>query len=273
MSLFLIMSGDKKEAVQFLCNAPWFQAVIEERLDKVWNIYGCGALKEVYKEMDRDMILVQITWETAMFIYDHIELDKNMDDQSVRNIIRKYAKDAVKGAWNRIFFEYATELYPALGSSVSTFRRRIELYNFIRKNSLTDEDLDKSNDEIIASLDLDAVLDRYRAKGQSIGDILNRLNHDLNQIRLWLNPCHLDMLKNDLTVFTADDVLQYIADEDFSKKFSAALSVLPEKEQTVAKMAIAGYSNQEIAEVIGLSSEGAARYQRKKIASAIEKEM
>ena len=284
--LFELVQGmemGNKKAFEIIMHLDWWKSLIDDEINNRWYCHG-KAFRPVYDNMDREYLQMRLQYdmlyyylETARRTNTTIEdiVGEDQTDVRVRKTLTKFVRNiGFSVVWSEVFYEAVQEAFGPVGS-MATFKRRLNLYDWFLKNSVSHKDLNKSNKEIIKSLDLVAVVKRYQKSEDDqleVGKIMKRLESDLNQVRLWIMP--YSDISPDNVVYSTEDVLQSISDSESLAVIVKRLQLLPEKERFVfLESVVKGRTNQEIASDLGLTTEGATRYQCKKALKKLQRDL
>lgn len=275
-SLFnLVADGQKGDnaSVEALAGMDWFRACISELLDNVWESYGGKMFADVYDNMDYDYILILLSFMCAKQTCtptkgNDIEtrLGDDKRDQAAKAYVRKYIRTGVfKGEWNKVFYSYAYEIHPSIGNNVAAFKRNLNVYVWFLSNSVTKADLDKSDDEIIASIDIDAVVKRYSKSDEdatTIGDVTESMNNDLKTLRAWFTDMG-DFSYADTDNNTQDSLDRFV-DEGVLESLTKSLRKMKKVQRDCyLRHEVYDLPNTTIADQLGISEATVRRYCQK----------
>lgn len=273
-SIFEIVEAGQKgdnKAVEALANMDWFRACISEQLDNVWETYGGKMFEDVWRNMDYDYILTLMSFMIAKQVctpsegYDvETRLGSSHADTAVKAYVRKYVRNgAFKGEWNKVFYSYAYETHPSIGNNVAAFKRNLSVYVWFLSNSVNQSDIDKTDDEIIASLDLNAISKRY-SKGDeehptTFGDVKDAMTNDLESLRAWFREL------GDFSYADADyntqDTFDAFVDADTVSVVSKSFEKMTQlQKECYWRHIVNKVSGLKVAEELGISEASVRRY-------------
>lgn len=268
----VVEEGQKgnNSAVEALSNMDWFRACISEQLDNVWMTYGGKMFADVYENMDYDYLLTLLSFMVSKQVCTPSEgndiatrLGGNTVDTAAKAYVRKYVRNgAFKGEWNKVFYSYAYESHPSIGNNVAAFKRNMNVYTWFLSNSVNRTDVDKTDDEIIASIDLSAINKRYALNENDIttfGDVKDAMSKDLTTLRAWFTDL------GDVSYADADyntqDLLSAFVDSTIVSTIKERLTTLTEKQRACYLYHVVNKeSGPKVADVLGISEASVRRY-------------
>lgn len=272
-SIFKVVEDGQKgnnSAIEVLSGMDWFRACISEQLDSVWMTYGGKMFADVFTNMDYDYVLTLLSFMVAKQVSTPTEgndintrLGTNTDDRSSKNYVRKYIRNgAFKGEWNKVFYSYAYETHPSIGNNVSAFKRNLNVYIWFLSNSVNRSDVDKTDEEIIASIDLEAINKRYGDVGEEIttlGDAKKAMKSDLTTLRMWFKDMG-DFGYADAN-YNTQDVLDTLVDETILATVKGCLIPLAAiHKECYLRHIINKESGPKVADILGISETSVRRY-------------
>ncbi len=273
-SIFNVVEAGQKgdnSAVEALSRMDWFRMCISEQLDNVWKTYGGKMFADVYENMDYDYIMTLLSFTVAKQVcmpsegYDvRTRLGNDAADTSVKAYVRKYIRSGVfKGEWMKVFYSYAYETHPSIGESVSTFKRNMSVYTWFLSNSVSKTDIDKSDDEIIASIDLNAINKRYASEDEdnptTHGKVQNEMKKDLSILRAWFTNLG-DISYADVD-YSSQDVVNAFVDETIVNAVKERLAKLSERQKKCyISHVVYKWAGPKTADALGISEASVRRY-------------
>lgn len=273
-SIFNVVEAGQKgdnSAVEALSRMDWFRMCVSEQLDNVWKTYGGKMFADVYENMDYDYIMTLLSFTVAKQVcmpsegYDvRTRLGDDAADTSVKAYVRKYVRSGVfKGEWMKVFYSYAYETHPSIGESVSTFKRNMSVYTWFLSNSVSKADIDKSDDEIIASMDLNAINKRYASENEddttTLGKVQNEMKKDLSTLRAWFT--NLGDISYADADYSSQDVVNAFVDETVVNAVKERLAKLSERQRKCyVSHVVYKWSGPKTADALGISEASVRRY-------------
>ena len=262
--------GDNK-AIESLSQMDWFRACVSEQIDNVWKTYGGKMFADVYEGMDYDYILVLLSFMISKQVCTPAEgkdiqsrLGTVTEDTAAKAYVRKYIRNgAFKGEWNKVFYSYAYETHPSIGNNVAAFKRNMNVYTWFLANSVSRADVDKSDEEIIRSLDIHAITERYASKSEedqvTLGSVKDAMEKDLQTLRAWFKDFR-DISYADQDNNTQDTLDAYV-DATIVSEVKEQLMKLNEKQRLCYLYHIVyKKSGPKVAELLGISETSVRRY-------------
>ena len=263
-------NGDNS-AVEALSRMDWFRACIAESVDNVWKSYGGKMFADVYDNMDYDYIVTLLSFMVAKQTCTpsagndiKSRLDGVTSDTATKAYVRKYVrKGTFKGEWNKVFYSYAVEAHPSIGNNVAAFKRNMNVYTWFLSHTVTKADVDKTDEEIISSIDLSSIAKRYAVDAtednpKTFGDVKKSMEKDLETLRVWFRSLD-DVAYADADYNTQDYLDQVIDSEILSHFKEVLLRMRPIQRECYLRHIVYNVSGPKVADQLGISEASVRR--------------